>query len=228
MMGARVVTTRKFEIAAAPQQRAEVAEMTSDEAIRMLTAPLTQAPPNLARRRGLTARLGEWPLLLELAAGVLRQRLARGGAADDALAFLNTALDHRGATAFDQRDATARNQAVTRSLGISQELLRPDEQRRYRELAIFPDDTAIPLTALSALWGLDEFDTETLVDGLADLSLLRYDLPRRSVRLNDVVSYYLGSQLPDPAGLHARLVDAWGDLTVCQKPTLGGGSATIW
>ena len=43
----------------------------------------------------------------------------------------------------------------------------PDEQREYFEmLVVFDYDTAIPLTVLEALWGVeDDFDAEEYMNG---------------------------------------------------------------
>jgi WD40 repeat protein len=208
---ARLVTTRQFEVAARFGTRLEVYEMGTDEAARMLTARLPQAPTDLAPFRALARRLGEWPLMLELAGAALRQRVARGDTLPGALAHLNQALDRRGMVAFDRSDAVARNQALARSMAVSLDLLAEEERRRYLELAIFPEDVDVPPSALGALWGTDAFDTEALAERMADLSLLRYDLPGGAVRLHDVVRAYLAGQLGDPAALHAGLVDGWGD-----------------
>lgn len=209
---ARLVTTRDFDIASTIANRVAVDEMSSDEAVQMLTARLAAPPPDKAPFRRLAARLGEWPLLLELARDVLHQRMARGEILEGALAYLETALQRKGVTAFDRRDAAQRNDAVARSLGVSLELLPPADQDRYRQLAIFPEDVEIPLTSVAALWGLDAFDTDQAVERLADLSLLHYDLPGGTVRLHDVIRSYLAGQLADPAAFHARLVEGWGDL----------------
>ena len=207
----RLVTTRKFDIAAELDRRVEVYEMTRDEAADMLTARLDAPPRDLSPFYALAQRLGEWPLMLELAGGALRQRVARGDTLDGALTYLNKALDKRGVVAFDRTDAAARNQAIAKSIGVSLELLEPRERQRYLELAIFPDDVDIPLTTLGALWDLDAFDTEALAERLSDLSLLRYDLPAGAIRLHDVIRAYLSSQLSDQPSIHAHLLDAWGD-----------------
>ena len=51
--------------------------------------------------------------------------------------------------------------------------LTEDEQGRYRELAIFPEDVDIPLPAITKLQsitgGLDDLDTETLCTRLGGL-----------------------------------------------------------
>jgi WD40 repeat protein len=207
----RLVATRQFEVAARFETRLEVYEMGTDEAARMLAARLPQAPDDLTSFRALASRLGEWPLMLELAGGALRQRMAHGDTLPGALVYLAQTLDRLGVVAFDQKDAVERNQALAGSMAVSLDLLAQKERRRYLELAIFPEDVDIPLSALGALWGMDDFETEALAERLADLLLLRYDLPGRAVRLHDVVRAYLAGQLDNPAALHTRLVESWGD-----------------
>lgn len=96
--------------------------------------------------------------------------------------------------AFDQRNATERHQAIARTIDVSLEFLTEDERGRYLELAIFLKNTDVPLAAVGTLWGLEDFDTEDLVQ-----------------RLHDVMRAYLAEQLEDPSVVHARLVDAWGN-----------------
>jgi hypothetical protein len=149
--------------------------------------------------------------MLELAGAMLRQRVLKGDTPSGAVQHLNRALDRRGATAFDRTDAVARNQAIARSLAVSLDQLDPADRRRYVELAIFPDDVAVPLSTLQALWGLDDFDAEATVERLSDLSLLRCDLNTKTIRLHDVIRAYLAGQLADLGAVHARLIEAWGD-----------------
>ena len=143
---ARLVTTRHFDIAATLQTRVSVDEMSSDEAVAMLTARLPAPPPDRRPFRRLASRLGEWPLLLELARDVLHLRMAQGATLEEALAYLEAAFARRGVTAFDRRDDDARNAAVGRSLQVSLDQLEKNEQSYYPQLAIFPDDVPIPLT----------------------------------------------------------------------------------
>ena len=132
----------------------------------------------------------------------------------DKKAIVDKALDKRGLTAFDARQAAERYQAVSKTVGVSLELLTADERTRYTELAVFPEDVDIPLVTVRRLWdatgGLDDIDTETLCAQLANLSLLlRFDLGTRTIRLHDVMRTYLAHELsvrlPE---LHARLLDA--------------------
>jgi WD40 repeat protein len=154
---------------------------------------------------------------------VLRDRVGRGEALANALAYLNKALDKRGLTAFDAANAQARDAAVSATLRVSFELLQAEKYARYQELAVFPEDVAIPLATLEKLWGatggLDDFDTEELCRTLYRHSLLlTFDLATRTIRLHDVIRSYLQTTVSDalPA-LHAHLLDAyaltrWADL----------------
>ena len=63
---ARLITTRQFDIAA-DARRVDVDEMATDEAVQLLTARLEAPPDDLEPFRALARRLGEWPLMLELA-----------------------------------------------------------------------------------------------------------------------------------------------------------------
>jgi len=207
---ARLITTRQFEIAA-EASRVDVDEMTSSEAVQLLTTRLDPPPRDLTPLRKLAQRLGEWPLMLELAGAALRHRIARGDTLEGALDYVNRALDKRGTVAFDQRNATERHQAIAKTIDVSLEFLTEDERGCFLELAIFPENTDVPLTAVGTLWDLDDFDTEDMVQRLHDCSLLKFDLQHGTIRLHDVMRDFLTEQLVNPPAIHARLVDAWGD-----------------
>lgn len=223
---ARIVTTRMADVLPADARRVDVDAMAEAEAVAVLAGGLDAAPAEQDALAALARRLGEWPLLLTLVNGALRERvLAHRQPLPAALAWVNKALDRHGLTGFDARDASARGAAVATTLGVSLAQLAADELDRLNELAVFPEDAELPLATLTALWsrtaGLDEFDTERLCERLARLSLLlRFDLTLQVVRLHDVVRQFLiqrvGKDLP---ALHATLLDAgrpasgrWADL----------------
>ena len=215
---ARLITTRNEEVLPVATQSIQVDAMRPSEAMQLLTAGLDGLVFSAADRQKLGAlagRLGEWALLLKLANGVLRESIGGGQSLSDALAYLTKALDKRGLIAFDAESVQERHQAVSATLRVSFELLSAEEDARYQELAIFPEDVDIPLTTLQTLWGatghLDDFDTEELCRRLYRLSLLlQYDLTTRTIRLHDVIRTYLqhavGTRLP---ALHAHLLDAY-------------------
>jgi len=172
----------------------------------------------------LVQRLKEWPLLLALANGILRNRIKRHQQTiPDALIYLNHALDKRGLVAFDPSRSQERHDAVARTLEVSFALLDGTDYARYLRLAIFPEDALIPLDVIHRSWlTVEEFDATDAEDiclGLHELSLLRsYDLTTHRARLHDVVRGYLrikaGSTLPtfQQQFLDTYSVIRWADL----------------
>lgn len=205
---ARLITTRRFDIAAARRHHVQVDEMATDEAVALLAARLPADASDHGALARLAARLGEWPLLLELAAATARRRLARGQTLTDALAYLHHALDRHGVRALSVHNASDRRQSVDVTMRLSLDQLSAGDRDACCALAIFPEDTDVPLAVVAVLWGQDDFQTEARAECLADSSLVRLNLATRTVRLQDVVQKYLAEQLPDAAAKHARLVDA--------------------
>lgn len=206
---ARLITTRNFDTLPHNAVRVDVDAMRQEEAVALLCAGLPSGCGG--ELRTLSARLGEWPLLLTLANGILRNRTGGGQPLRDAVAYVNKSLGKRGLNFFEVGD---REKAVAKTLGVSFEHLNEDERTRYGELSVFPKGADVPLATLTKFWGvtggLDELDTEELCDRLNRLSLLlRFDLTTRIIRLHDVIRDYLvqaqSSSLP---ALHGRLLEA--------------------
>jgi WD40 repeat protein len=211
--GARIITTRRRTVVTgAEARRVDVDEMTADQAVEILIARLDPRPTDLQPFRDLARRLGEWPMLLGQFGAAVRNRLSFSQSLSDALTAINKALDNKGVTALDPKQVATRQASIARTIEVSLDQLGDDERVRYTELAIFPEDVAIPLTSISALWGTDEFETESLALRLGDLSLVKLDLQTVTIRLHDVMRQYLAENLHETAPLHARLLDAWGDL----------------
>src|SRR5262249_12986026 len=173
--------------------------------------PREPKPLNLHPFRLLADRLMDWPLLLKLAAGVIGARLDRKDTLEGALDYVNRAYEKRGLTAFDPKDVDQRNGAVAKSIEASLDLLDQDKRARLSELAIFPEDTDVPLPMIELLWGLDNMDTQDTETLQSDFALLDLDLHAGIVRLHDEIRLYLGRALLDDAALHARLVDRMGN-----------------
>jgi hypothetical protein len=207
----RLVTTRKLDVAMELDERVDIGRMTPDEAVEVLTYRIDPAAVERESFRELAERLRYWPLLLELAGGALRNRLARKDSLARALAHVNKALDKKGVTAFDAHDPVQRKDAVARTVAVSLDLLTADERSHFTELAIFPEDLDVPLAAIEDLTGLDGLDSEDLAQRLDDLSLLHLDLQRGTIRLHDEMRSYLEAGIEDPVALHTRLADRWRD-----------------
>ncbi len=209
----RLITTRDISVLPPETKYIDVGTMQQDEAVTLLSNELPHGHPG--RMHQLADHLGQWPLLLKLANGTLRDRVyTNHEQLAEALTYVDNALAKHGVTVFDIDSAEARDQAVTRTIKISLELLSEEELARYDELAIFPDDVNVPLATVEKLWGatggLDDFDTEELCDHLHELSLLSHlDLTSRYLRLHKVMRNYLVYQQQDNLmPLHNQLLDA--------------------
>ncbi len=208
--GTRLITTRNFSVAAETTS-VNVDEMTNSEAVKMLTSGLNLEKEDLSLFQSLAHRLGEWPLLLDLAGAALRHRLGRGDTVPGAISYLNLKLDKQGVSAFDHRNTQERHLAITRTIEVSLEHLTLTERTRYFDLAVFPEDQEIPLRDIGTLWGLDEFEVEELIQQLDNFSLLIFNLKTGTCRIHDIMRAYMMSKVEDSASLHGRLINSWGD-----------------
>jgi WD40 repeat protein len=211
---ARLITTRDIATLPLETKIVHVGSMQKNEAVALLGSELPYA--HLEHLRRLADRLGQWPLLLKLANGALRDRVYNNQQTFlEALTYVNDKLDQVGLTAFDAQNPTTRNQAVGQTLEMSLGLLSEAQRARYQELAVFPEDANIPLAALEKLWqatgSLDDFDTEELCDRLHTLSLLsHFDLTGRYISLHKAIQSYLAyRQAAGLAGLHHQLLEAY-------------------
>lgn len=192
----------------------EIDEMATEEATALLLNWLADPPADRQPFYNLARYLGEWPLLLDLAAAYLRELVNIDYLTiEEALAELWEALALEGVVAFDRADEGRRNRAVSLSLDMS--LKRLAEWRpRYLELAVFPQDVDIPLTTIERLWqqtaNLSPRQTKKACRAMQRLSLFnRYDSQRQTVRLHSVIHSYLRQQQTQPLGvLHNQLLEA--------------------
>lgn len=207
---ARLITTRSTDTLPPDALKTTVDAMQADEAVSLLGAGLPDETvaghqPVLHK---LAGRLGEWALLLKLANGVLRNRvIEKKQPFSTALDYLEKALDKKGLIAFDRpNDQENRHSAVDATIQVSLGLLDIKQRAQYAQLAIFPEDVDIPLSTLEKLWGLDDFDTEELCGRFDSLSLLvRFDLNGRTIRLHDVVRFYLMVQHGSRIAKHGKI-----------------------
>ncbi len=211
---ALVVTSRQFDVTleVAETGRIRIDEMAVSEALDLVTFDLAVEPSDSEPYRQLVQRLGSWPLLVNLIHSALRARVARGAPTPAALSSVVESLDRRQLTAFDAKNPHDRNQAAAASVALSLELLATADAAGWAELAIFPEDTPIPIDTLAQLWGMDRFEAEELAIRLADTSLLQLDLGDATVEVHDVLLEVAQRRVSDRRALHRRLLDAWGEL----------------
>ncbi|MER7846873.1 NB-ARC domain-containing protein, partial [Kitasatospora sp. NPDC096077] len=197
----RLITTRNTGVAPRRGVSILVDAMTTEQAAAALTGGTGPLPSDLLAR--LVAVTGRWPLLLSLVNGVLLERLTEGADPAQAARWVLRRLESAGPAAFDVdlADSGDRGQAVTATVDASLGLLTPDEQERYLDLAILPEDVSLPADLLSRLWGtaagLSPDEAERL---RARLARMRLVLPRWHdgspvVGLHDVLGSWLRHRL---------------------------------
>ncbi|WP_409497007.1 hypothetical protein [Amycolatopsis sp. cmx-11-12] len=207
---ARLITTRT-EFLVDDAVRVRVDQVTAGQAEALLVAGLPAMPAAL--RDELIEATGCWPLLLRLINKVLADQLKTTPDIAAVAGELLRRLRRRGAAHIDQLsgatrehldvdDPEERRHAVAATIEASRGLLRPAERTRFRELAIFAEDEAIPIALISQLWKvtgkLDLTETRTLCARLNDLALLTSG--DETVTLHDVVRDFLGRELEDHVG----------------------------
>jgi WD40 repeat protein len=220
----RLVTTRNDGVLPQNAQRVVVDAMSEQEAIAVLTRglpiELSQFSVHAASLAELVAHLGHWPLLLSVAQGQLAAQVRHGRSLTDALEIIRQSYQGQRGVSILAHEARGFQETVDLSLQASfrqlQEVIavryRPVE--RYEELAVFPEDTDIPIDVLRLFWqatgGLAPWETDELCMQLASLSLVsNCDLEAGTIRLHDVTRSYLvtraGERLPQ---LQGQLLDA--------------------
>jgi WD40 repeat protein len=195
---AYLFTTRNAALASAGSS-VNVDQMRAAEAVQMMTAGIVGL--SVARASELSQRLGQWPIALELSAAAIRERIVLGDSVDGAATRFLKRIERKGLVGLE----------IGQIVGPSIELLSAGDRARFQELAIFPEDIAIPLSVAGGLWRLDEFDSEETAQRLARLSLLKLDLTQGTLRLHDVMRTWLAEILVHAVELHSRLVEGWPD-----------------
>jgi hypothetical protein len=199
----RLITTR-LEIVPVEAFRQPVDAMVASEALQLIATGLVseQVLGQSAALSMLCARVSGWALLVKLVNGFLRQRMRACASLVLAIEQANERLDAKGVVAFDVRDTNLRDRAVSQTINVSLELLDDIQKSRYYELAIFPEDSEVPIGSVLRLWyksgGIGEIDAEDLLSQLFSLSLLlNLDLKRGTIRLHDVMRDFLRRETPE-------------------------------
>ena len=209
LSSALLITTREKDTLPSGSKRIDVDAMEIPEAVNLLRAGLPER--EIATFKDLAQRLGEWPLLLTLVNRQLREMVEEDGfTIGEALRNVESTLQAEGLTAFDRENSQARQSAVEKTLAVSLRRLQDSELARYRDLAVFPEDVEIPVSALECFWKISLVETEKLCRRLDNLSLLlRFDRRKGTIQLHDVVRHYLvrqeGVNLPN---LHRHFLEA--------------------
>lgn len=196
---ARLITTRNEDVLPAHVHRVTITAMESNESVALLGYGVgsEHVRTHVSELRALAERLGEYPLLLGIANGTLTTRIRSREPIARALDYLKRSLDQRGVTkALRIENSDDRHRAVDACLQLSIEHLTLRQLEWFKQLAIFPSDTAIPFSTLEKAWACDELDVEDGCAALNNLSLLQdYDLASRTIQLHNIIRAYLREQV---------------------------------
>ena len=207
-----LVTTRSQSVLTDSAATVMIDRMQQTEA----DAVITQGVPDIpaAAITELHRVTGRWPVLLGITNRTLRRMVRYGLAPGDAADALLARLREHGPAALDVANPQARNDAVAATVDAGLDLLMPGMRDRYLELAIFAEDSEIPLDLLELYWhstaGLGRTDVERTCLEMADLSLVSdLRLDTRTLRIHDVLRAFLahtnGARM---VTLNSQLLDA--------------------
>jgi WD40 repeat protein len=191
----RLVTTRIRDVLPRGTRSIPVDEMKADQALQALTAQADGISAPLVD--DLLRLTGRWPVLLSLVNASLVEHIASGAEGDLAAGWVIGRLAAGGPTALDVDDPDSRNKAVSATVEASLSFLSDQEQERYFDLAVLPEDVEIPASVLALLWAatgsLDTEASNRLTDKIARLRLVvrRWQGDAPVVRLHDTIRAYL-------------------------------------
>lgn len=233
---ARLVTTRVRAALPDDVESVVVDVMTPDEARTLLGHGLPPVAPR--DLEPLLARTGAWPVLLRLANSAVRRYVRQGALVTDAVTRIIDHLAVHGPAAVDMTRSDQRDMAVTATVEASLSLLEQTNSHwlnRYLELAVFPENVAIPQAVLVTYWrhvgGLSPIEVEQLCLELADLSLTQtYEHGQApALRLHDVMREYLRHRAGSAIVLmHRALLGAHRANLPTHMPVGGSTPAVEW
>lgn len=205
----RLITTRVPGLLPAAGALIQVDVMSDSQAIDLVAGGVGGLSSETSRELAIAG--GRWPVLLNLLNGVLRRRTERGQPAERAAQEIMYQLATHGPASLDPARPADRTRAVAATVEASLSLLSGIDRERYFDLAIFPEDVAIPVDVLDLIWARQRVEAtcETLL-GLGLIADFRLDAPGPRVILHDVLRTYLRSRLDADQGMrvHRRLVEA--------------------
>lgn len=206
-----LVTTRKRWVLGAETATLLIDRMRREEATALMTRTVPDVPePDVADLLALT---GHWPVLLAIVDNTLGQLTRYGMAPAQAAQHLRDRLRADGPAALDISDAGSREEVVAATVEAGMALLPPGSLERYSELAVFAEDSEIPIETAALLWsatgGLTRARVGSLCAEFADASLIgSLSFSAGTFRIHDVLRAYLQHRLgaEKTKALHAMLL----------------------
>ncbi|WP_068816760.1 NB-ARC domain-containing protein [Phormidesmis priestleyi] len=179
--------------------------LSDDEALELLTACSGQCQETLPiEAHEIVKECGNLPLALSMIGAIAKARPDRW---DNLLYKLQNADLDKIRHEFPDYPYPD----LLKAIQVSVNALEPAVKVRYLDFAVFLEDTAIPETTLRTFWepeGLDEYDTQDVIDTLVERSLARWD-EAGNLTIHDLQYDYVRKQNSDSTALHNRLLDAY-------------------
>ncbi|MCC8246355.1 NB-ARC domain-containing protein [Saccharothrix luteola] len=222
-----LITTRIPDLLPADGKAVVVDQMSGAQARVLATSGVADLPRPLVDQ--LVDLTGRWPLALGLVNAALRRSARDGGDVVGAAEVLLRRLRDRGPVGLDMTTEALRNRTVAATIESSLGVLG-DRRERVVELAIFPEDTDIPLEHVALLWRstavLSRDESDRLCQDLVELSLVERRGKDSTLKLHDVIRAYLRHECGD-VRLRA-LHDGFLDVVASTLPEPAHRPAAWW
>jgi WD40 repeat protein len=219
VLGARcraVITTRDAGLVTSlGGAQHQVQLFTEIESLHLLAGATGVNPGDLPpEAKEIVHECGFLPLAVALCSGMVKRGVAWTGILQR---LKQAALE----SIADRNSENVQHLNLWTAMKVSVDSLTPDEQRRYVELSVFPNDKTVAEAAVRTLWqhtgGLDEFACEDLLLSLGERSLIWLNTeslqpsqaPRRSVSLHALLYDFIFKLAGDTLALHNQLLDAY-------------------
>ncbi|WP_322763252.1 NB-ARC domain-containing protein, partial [Frankia sp. Cr2] len=207
----RLVTSRFLQVLPAGTDVVAVDGLPDRQAAELLASGLGAQAAGVVRP--LLSGAGGWPIKLSLVNSQLRELVVHGGrTVDAAVTELAGQPESAVQPMVDPGTAAIQGHFLGDTLTTTLGLLAGRGQgwdERFVELAIFPDDVAVPLVTVARYWqatsGLTTAESRWLCETLAELEMVsieKGDAGRECLRLHDVIR----------ADLHQRAANGLADL----------------
>lgn len=216
-----LVTTRIESVAKQVSTEVKIERMSPEASFKLLTHGMrTMTPSHKARLRQIAEKFKGWPLLLSLANGVFKDCVGRSSEAiDEAITLYEEFLDSDDIAGWDLPDlgsdhAERRQKFVGYCIDASLTVLEADHRPDLLlDLAVFPDDTDIPISVIIDYWchdaepDLTPVRAGTLLRKYRDFSFFSSSEQNpKSVRIHDeILDYFRGVRKEELPQLHQRL-----------------------
>ncbi|NMF61049.1 NB-ARC domain-containing protein [Pseudanabaena yagii] len=201
-----LITTRNGELARViGAQSYQLDLLSNEQSLQLLAKSSEQELTTLPEEaKAVVQECGNLPLALSMIGAMARRNPGRWGG-------LLKRLRQADLDKIRQQFTDYPYPSLLRAIQVSVDDLEPEIQARYLDLAVFPEDVAIPLSVLQTFWStinLDGLEVEELVESLVNKSLARQDEEGR-ISLHDLQRSYIGKQILQPVTLHQRLLEAY-------------------